>query len=33
MLADAGINGALIASCLHDGRVTKADLAALSAAR
>jgi phosphoribosylformimino-5-aminoimidazole carboxamide ribotide isomerase len=31
MLARAGINGALVASCLHDGRVTKQDLAALSA--
>jgi phosphoribosylformimino-5-aminoimidazole carboxamide ribotide isomerase len=33
MLAQAGINGALIASCLHDGRVTKQELAALSKAR
>jgi len=32
MLARAGIDGALVASCLHDGRVTKQDLAALSAA-
>jgi phosphoribosylformimino-5-aminoimidazole carboxamide ribotide isomerase len=32
MLARAGINGALIASCLHDGRVTKQDLTALSEA-
>ena len=29
-LAQAGIDGALVASCLHDGRVTKQDLAALS---
>jgi phosphoribosylformimino-5-aminoimidazole carboxamide ribotide isomerase len=32
MLARAGIDGALVASCLHDGRVTKQDLAALNAA-
>jgi phosphoribosylformimino-5-aminoimidazole carboxamide ribotide isomerase len=32
MLARAGIDGALVASCLHDGRVTKQDLATLSAA-
>ena len=32
MLAQAGINGALVASCLHDGGVTKQDLAALSKA-
>jgi phosphoribosylformimino-5-aminoimidazole carboxamide ribotide isomerase len=32
MLAQAGINGALVASCLHDGRVTKQDLAALTKA-
>jgi uncharacterized protein related to proFAR isomerase len=31
MLARAGIDGALLASCLHDGRVTKQDLATLSA--
>ena len=28
-LAQAGINGALVASCLHDGRLTKQDLATL----
>ena len=31
MLAQAGINGALVASCLHDGRLTKQDLAVLTA--
>jgi len=31
-LAQAGINGALVASCLHDGRLTKQDLAILSKA-
>lgn len=30
MLAQAGIDGALVASCLHDGRVTQQDLLALS---
>jgi phosphoribosylformimino-5-aminoimidazole carboxamide ribotide isomerase len=30
MLAQAGIAGALVASCLHDGRVTKQHLLALS---
>jgi phosphoribosylformimino-5-aminoimidazole carboxamide ribotide isomerase len=30
LLAQAGINGALAASCLHDGRVTTQDLAALT---
>ena len=29
MLAQAGIDGALVASCLHDGRVTQQDLLAL----
>jgi phosphoribosylformimino-5-aminoimidazole carboxamide ribotide isomerase len=33
VLAQAGINGALVASCLHDGRLTKQDLATLGKAR
>jgi uncharacterized protein related to proFAR isomerase len=30
---DAGIAGALVASCLHDGRLTGDDIARLTAAR